>query len=134
MLEIHWSWWVLIFWVNQIWLWIFFHVICSWNSTPFVSLLLFLSFHFKYFFCFYQFCITYFQIIPSTVIYHHCIVSLSADFITLLFFLDISNFLHIKGPWISSRWFLKDGSSRTPCMKFRLVTHMQGSTVSNIKF
>ena len=37
------------------------------------------------------------------------------------------------GPWISSRCFFKDGSSSTPCVEFRKVTHMQGSTVSNLK-
>ena len=40
----------------------------------------------------------------------------------------------VIGSWISSRCFFKDGSSSTPCMKFRMVTHMQGSTVSNLKF
>ena len=38
------------------------------------------------------------------------------------------------GPWICSRCFFKDGSSSTPWMEFRMVTHMQGSTVSNLKF
>ena len=37
-------------------------------------------------------------------------------------------------PWISPRCFFKDGSSSIPCMKFRMITHMQGSTVSNFKF
>ena len=41
---------------------------------------------------------------------------------------------YIIGPWISSRCFFKDGSSSTSCMKFRMLTHIQGSTVSNFKF
>ena len=40
----------------------------------------------------------------------------------------------IIGPWLSSRCFFKHGSSSTPCMEFRMVTHMQGSTVFNFKF
>ena len=38
------------------------------------------------------------------------------------------------GRYISSRCFFKDGSSSTPCMEFRMVTHIQGSTVYNLKF
>ena len=42
--------------------------------------------------------------------------------------------LEILDAGISSRCFFKRGSSSTPCMEFRMVTHMQGSTVSNLKF
>ena len=35
---------------------------------------------------------------------------------------------------MSSRCFFKNSSSNTPCMEFRKVTHMQGSSVSNLKF
>ena len=38
------------------------------------------------------------------------------------------------GPRISSRCFFKDGSSSIPCAEFRMVTHVQGSTVFNLKF
>ena len=44
------------------------------------------------------------------------------------------NYYNIIGPSISSRRFFKDGSSSTTCMKFRMVTHMLRSTVSNLKF
>ena len=37
------------------------------------------------------------------------------------------NILFVIGPWISSRCFFKDGSSSTPCLEFRMVTHKQGS-------
>jgi len=48
---------------------------------------------------------------------------------------NIMNFqIYILGPWISSRCFLKDDISSTPCMEFRMVTHRQGSTVCNLKF
>ena len=57
--------------------------------------------------------------------------------IKILLHLFRKHFLYCKnliGPCISSICFFKDCSSSTPCMEFRMVTHMQGSTVSNPKF
>ena len=54
--------------------------------------------------------------------------------VTLQLYFLLHSFVLLIGASISCRCFFKDGSSNTPCMEFRVVTHMQGSTVSNLKF
>ena len=59
---------------------------------------------------------------------------ISSFWLTTICFIYFVNFDDIMGPWISFGCFFKDDSSSTPSMEFRMVTHMQGSTVSNLTF